>query len=65
MEMAMNYQDNINRNPEKQQNISPAVIRRLPRYYRYLSELMLHNINRISSAELSRRMHLCPISAVF
>lgn len=36
--------------------ISAAVIRRLPRYYRYLGELMESGINRISSGELSSRM---------
>ncbi len=36
--------------------ISIAVIRRLPRYYRYLSDLLKLNINRISSRELSTRM---------
>ncbi|NLV35704.1 MAG: redox-sensing transcriptional repressor Rex [Clostridiaceae bacterium] len=36
--------------------ISMAVIRRLPRYYRYLSDLLLMDINRISSKELSTRM---------
>ena len=39
-------------------NISRAVIRRLPRYYRYLSELMENNIVRISSKELSERMNV-------
>lgn len=39
-------------------NISRAVIRRLPRYYRYLSELIENNIVRISSKELSERMHV-------
>ena len=39
-------------------NISQAVIRRLPRYYRYLSELMESNIVRISSKEHSERMHV-------
>jgi len=38
--------------------ISDAVIRRLPRYYRYLGELLDNNIKRISSGELSRRMGL-------
>ena len=33
-----------------------VVVKRLPRYYRYLSDLAEHNINRISSAELSKRM---------
>lgn len=36
--------------------ISSAVIRRLPRYYRYLGELMENGIQRISSKELSSRM---------
>lgn len=36
--------------------ISSAVIKRLPRYYRYLGELMLHDVIRISSKELSERM---------
>ena len=37
--------------------ISKAVIGRLPRYYRYLGELKEENIERISSGELSERMH--------
>lgn len=36
--------------------ISMAVTRRLPRYYRYLSDLLIEEINRVSSKELSRRM---------
>lgn len=36
--------------------ISIAVTRRLPRYYRYLSDLLLMDITRISSKELSARM---------
>jgi len=36
--------------------ISSAVIRRLPRYYRYLGELMDGGIHRISSNELSTKM---------
>ena len=36
--------------------ISPAVIHRLPRYYRYLSELKADGVERISSNELSQRM---------
>jgi len=36
--------------------ISSAVIRRLPRYYRYLGELMESGIERISSNELSTKM---------
>lgn len=41
-------------NDEKK--ISSAVIRRLPRYYRYLGELKESGIQRISSNELSDRM---------
>ena len=36
--------------------ISAAVIKRLPRYYRYLSELLDNGIERISSGELSKQM---------
>ena len=36
--------------------ISQAVIRRLPRYYRYLGELVDAGVERISSGELSARM---------
>lgn len=36
--------------------ISPAVINRLPRYYRYLGELLENEVVRISSKELSERM---------
>ncbi len=38
--------------------ISIAVIKRLPRYYRYLSDLLDNGITRISSKELSQRMNL-------
>ena len=34
-------------------NISMAVIRRLPKYYRYLADLLARDIQRISSKELS------------
>ena len=36
--------------------ISPAVIKRLPRYYRYLGDLLENDVVRISSKELSIRM---------
>ena len=36
--------------------ISQAVIRRLPRYYRYLGELLDEGVERISSNDLSHRM---------
>ena len=37
-------------------DISQAVIRRLPRYYRYLGELMEQGVERISSNDLSKTM---------
>ena len=40
----------------KNKKISVAVIKRLPRYYRYLGDLLDNGITRISSKELSRRM---------
>ena len=40
---------------EKSQ-VSPAVIKRLPRYHRYLGELLRNNRLRISSSELSEMM---------
>ena len=39
-------------------NISNSVIRRLPRYYRFLGELEDQQLSKISSRELSERMHL-------
>lgn len=36
--------------------VSISVIRRLPRYYRFLGELLNHSVQRISSRELSQRM---------
>lgn len=41
-----------------EKGISSAVIRRLPRYYRYLGELLENDVVRISSKELSERMHV-------
>ena len=38
--------------------ISSAVIKRLPRYYRYLGDLLEADISRTSSKELSSRMNL-------
>ena len=37
-------------------DVSMAVVRRLPRYYRYLDDLLKNDITRISSKELSERM---------
>jgi len=43
---------------QKKENISMSVIRRLPRYYRFLSELEKNDVTRISSKELSEKMGL-------
>ena len=42
----------------EERHISKAVIARLPRYYRYLGNLINDNVERISSGELSRIMHV-------
>ena len=42
----------------KFKDISSSVIKRLPRYYRYLGELYDEGVQRISSGELSRRMRV-------
>ena len=43
---------------QEMKKISTAVIKRLPRYYRYLSELLENDVVRISSKELSQRMNV-------
>jgi len=40
----------------KKKEVSQAVIRRLPRYLRYVEDLIKNDINRISSSELSDKM---------
>lgn len=40
------------------QEVSNSVIKRLPRYYRFLGDLKAEGLSRISSAELSKRMKL-------
>ncbi|MBQ0000810.1 MAG: redox-sensing transcriptional repressor Rex [Clostridiales bacterium] len=42
----------------EEKDISKAVIKRLPRYYRYLGELLEENVERISSNELSKKMRV-------
>ena len=42
----------------KGNNVSPAVIKRLPRYFRYLRELIRNGKLRISSGELSELMNV-------
>ncbi|AWI07047.1 redox-sensing transcriptional repressor Rex [Clostridium drakei] len=41
---------------DKKKNISMAVIKRLPKYYRYLGQLMKNDVDRISSKELSEKI---------
>jgi redox-sensing transcriptional repressor len=41
---------------DKKKNISMAVIKRLPKYHRYLMDLMKHDVDRISSKELSEKI---------
>ena len=43
---------------QKRENISMSVIRRLPRYYRFLYHLKESGVTRISSTELSERLGL-------
>lgn len=45
-------------NVAEERKISMAVIRRLPRYYRYLGELLEKNVTKISSRELSEKMNV-------
>ena len=41
-----------------EKEISQAVIRRMPRYYRYLGELLESGVERVSSSELSKIMNV-------
>lgn len=41
---------------ERSKNISMAVIKRLPKYYRYLGELKRNEVDRISSKELGQKI---------
>lgn len=41
---------------EKKKNISMAVIKRLPKYHRYLNELLNNDVDRISSKELGEKI---------
>ena len=42
----------------EEKEISRAVIKRLPRYHRYLGELLENGVERISSSDLSRQMNV-------
>ena len=41
---------------EKKKNVSMAVIKRMPKYYRYLGELLKNDVDRISSKELGEKI---------
>ena len=41
---------------QKEKKISKAIIQRLPRYYRYLGELLSQGVDRISSSDFSKLM---------
>ena len=67
--MAVNHQNQENNQAQASSGIdraqkasysgvSPAVIKRLPRYFRYLRELLRNDILRISSGELSAMMNV-------
>lgn len=43
---------------DSEKKVSLAVVKRLPRYYRYLGDLLESDINRISSKELSSKMNI-------
>ncbi len=51
-------QREINGRDSFRPEVSPAVIKRLPRYFRYLRELIRMGKTRVSSAELSRMMNV-------
>ena len=48
----------VNAKSVNEKVISPAVIKRLPRYYRYLGDLLKNDVVRISSKELSQKMNV-------
>jgi redox-sensing transcriptional repressor len=51
-------EDSVLENKNKAGEVSHAVIKRLPRYFRYLRELIRNGTLRISSSELSAMMHV-------
>ena len=53
-----NEQNKINKGAGDRANVSQAVIRRLPRYFRYLRELIRQGKMRVSSGELSAMMNV-------
>ena len=55
---AVNNENSTEYTPERPLTVSPAVVKRLPRYYRYLRELITQGRMRISSGELSAMMNV-------
>ena len=58
MQVVTGRKTKMNNSQKNEKNISTAVIRRLPRYFRYLRELIRNNILRISSKDLAERMNV-------
>lgn len=56
--MEQNERANATESGTERAEVSPAVIRRLPRYFRYLRVLIRQGRMRISSGEFSKMMHL-------
>ena len=46
------------KNASRYEEVSPAVVKRLPRYFRYLREVIRQGKTRVSSSELSRMMNV-------
>ena len=46
--------------PKQEKDISENAVRRLPRYFRYLRELLMNGIMRVSSRELADRLAITP-----
>ncbi len=57
-ENSVTQKNNFKTSKNEQTQVSPAVIKRLPRYFRYLRQLLTDDIRRVSSGELSRMMNV-------
>lgn len=58
MDREVGREEGVVNNKIKENEVSPAVIKRLPRYFRYLRELIRNGTMRISSGELSALMNV-------
>ncbi len=59
MNSAQSYDEyRVSRKISSRTEVSPAVVKRLPRYFRYLREIMRMGKTRVSSAELSQMMNV-------